>query len=397
ICNAVGGQESGIRVLSSDNLIRENLVFNNGYSGICVLSAGNNTFAENVVHGNGAGIVLSSADGNLISGNRLYDNREEGVRLVSSAGNVLAENNATRNGRAGIALSSSDENVLKGNWAWENGAGIFLEGSVGCLLSLNRLFDNREHDAYDTGINQWDDAGQGNLYADFSCVDSDGDGICDSGYRIPGGFSIDNLPLAGGSRSLPRSVQPGTRGALPFLPPYSPSVDLLPPSSGPSPAGTGAPVMVEVLPGSGPWPWTSPMPALEESIPSPGGEATSPSALNLIDHAMVRAIRPSGDPEGRTSTFSAGDPRAYSWVQFGPVYEAHDLLWRWYYPDSSLYGESRGRIPEPQSRGLEHWFSPKYWSELEIQGGLAGRHPGEWRVEFYVDGEMMVAERFSIV
>jgi len=386
ITNAVGGQESGIRVLSSDNLIRENLIFNNGYSGISMLSASNNTVIRNTIYGSGAGLTLSSSDENAIAENELFDNQNEGIRLVSSSGNVLSGNNATRNGASGIALFSSDDNVLRGNLVWNNGAGILVEGSAACVLSMNWLFGNREYNAYDSGINQWDDGLHGNYHSEFRCTDSDKNGICDTGYRIPGGFSIDNLPLIGLSGLLP------TGGVRTDLHPSPPLANFHP--SAPSSSPIGVPEVTYAMPDTRPL--VSAPPALEEPSAYPGAVVSSPSSVNLIDHSMARAIRSSGEPEGRSSSFSAGEARIYSWVQFGPVYEAHDLMWRWYYPDGSLYGESRGRIPEPQSQGLEHWYSPRYWSELEVQGGLAGRHPGEWRVEFYVDGQMMVVERFSI-
>jgi nitrous oxidase accessory protein NosD len=35
-----------------------------------------------------------------------------------------------------------------------------------------------------------------NHYSDFNCTDSNGDGICDSVYRIFGGESVDRYPLA---------------------------------------------------------------------------------------------------------------------------------------------------------------------------------------------------------
>ena len=50
--------------------------------------------------------------------------------------------------------------------------------------------------AIDNSTNSWDDDTAGNYYSDFNCTDSDGDGICDSVYRIFGGENVDRYPLA---------------------------------------------------------------------------------------------------------------------------------------------------------------------------------------------------------
>lgn len=43
--------------------------------------------------------------------------------------------------------------------------------------------------------NRWDNGTVGNYYASFSCTDEDDDGICDLARHIPGGASVDALPL----------------------------------------------------------------------------------------------------------------------------------------------------------------------------------------------------------
>jgi hypothetical protein len=111
---------------------------------------------------------------------------------------------------------------------------------------------------------------------------------------------------------------------------------------------------------------------------------------------MAKGITSSGEPLGRTNAFYVSDAGAYSWVQFGPLYEGHRIKWKWYSPNNALYVESNGVIPHPRSRGLEHWFSPRYWSELFIAGKPAGRMPGLWRVEVYLDGQLVLNEPFAI-
>jgi len=73
---------------------------------------------------------------------------------------------------------------------------IHLHPSHNNTLFVNNLIDNKRDNAIDAGTNQWDDGATGNYYSDFNCTDSDGDGICDSVYKIPGGESVDRYPLA---------------------------------------------------------------------------------------------------------------------------------------------------------------------------------------------------------
>lgn len=129
----------------------------------------------------------------------------------------------------------------------------------------------------------------------------------------------------------------------------------------------------------------------------PTASTTLIPAVSIVDHSMARTIATTGLPVGRTASFSAGEPRAYSWIRFGPVYEAHRLRWRWYSPDGALYTESVCQIPAPSTRGLEHWYSPKYWSQLSILGTSAAQLPGAWSVEFSVDDRIMLVERFTIL
>jgi parallel beta-helix repeat protein len=148
--------------------------------------------------GNGSGITVN-ADGATVEGIRVTNSGNEsgdaGIRVLCS-GSTIRDNHAFGNGGAGIALEGAYNCTVFANVAWDNSRGIGLMGSEGNVLSNNRLYNNTE-DAFDDGKNRWDDGAIGNYYASFGCVDENNDTICDSIYHIPGGESLDALPLVG--------------------------------------------------------------------------------------------------------------------------------------------------------------------------------------------------------
>jgi hypothetical protein len=58
----------------------------------------------------------------------------------------------------------------------------------------NNFIDNPEN-AYDETGNTWDNGSSGNYWSDYNGSDTDGDGIGDSPYQIPGNKSQDMYPL----------------------------------------------------------------------------------------------------------------------------------------------------------------------------------------------------------
>jgi hypothetical protein len=147
-----------------------------------------------------AGIYVRSND-NLIKDNQVEDNRQYGIYLCSAGNNTVEDNKATRNGFGFYLGCISLNNTLSRNIANGNGYGAFIElKSSGNLLYLNRLNENRDHNAYDnsidpTAFNRWNSSSVGNHYGDSGCIDSDDNGICDREYAIPGGRSVDWYPL----------------------------------------------------------------------------------------------------------------------------------------------------------------------------------------------------------
>lgn len=146
-----------------------------------------------------AGIKVVSS-GNTVSGNLVHDGNE-GIELSGSSRNTISTNTASNNA-LGIYITSSGYNTITNNICSNNDYGIRIEGSIGNTIQGNTLTGSSYFDAYDSGSNYWGGNGFGNYYSLFhlpeqGCWDSNGDGICDRWYDIPGGSNIDMSPVAG--------------------------------------------------------------------------------------------------------------------------------------------------------------------------------------------------------
>ena len=166
-----------------------------GTSGIHLDNADYCSISGNDASDNYYGILMEDSSDNILQSNTISSN-DYGIHLYESSSNTLSINTISNNGR-GIVLESSNNNTLQSNTVSNNDYGIRLWGSSNNnILHHNNLIDNTNHNAYDTGTNQWDSGTVGNYYSDYTGNDTNGDSIIDTPHTIPGGGdSIDRFPL----------------------------------------------------------------------------------------------------------------------------------------------------------------------------------------------------------
>lgn len=219
-CEISGNQNRGIALYNSlDNTISGNVIANNN-RGIYLEDAPNNTIsgntvelnmrfgiylvrssevtvAQNTVNNSKYGIRIYASSRDAVSGNTLTDN-EIGLLLDKSSLSTLSNNMIARNTEAGVSLWRSTSNEIYGN-AIQNGAIYGIKawgGSVQNVIYHNNLIGNHRN-AWDEGVNSWDNGSQGNFWDDYTGTDADGDGIGEVSYPIPGGDNQnrDRYPL----------------------------------------------------------------------------------------------------------------------------------------------------------------------------------------------------------
>ncbi len=157
----------------------------------------NITVKDLVLGRNDKGIYLFQTRDSLMENNTASGCNWYGIELHESDHNILKQNSASRS-RAGIYLENSSYNTIAANNAFDNTAGIVLAFESGNnTIFMNNMVYNQNYNAYDPGVNQWDDGQRGNFYDDnINCTDWNKDGLCDLGMSIPPGSSVDRHPLA---------------------------------------------------------------------------------------------------------------------------------------------------------------------------------------------------------
>ena len=190
---ALNNQQGVVLVDSLNNTLSNNTASNNIRYGIYLLKSNSNTLSNNTANSNKVdGIFLWKSNNNTLNGNSASSNNR-GIYLYSSINNELSNNLAKSNTDYGIFLFSSSNNLIYNNY-FDNMNNVgFYEISTGNICNITKTEDTSITGGPYLGGNYWSTPdGKG-----FSqtCIDADGDGICDSPYIINEN-NIDYLPLS---------------------------------------------------------------------------------------------------------------------------------------------------------------------------------------------------------
>jgi parallel beta-helix repeat protein len=132
-------KDAGIKVISKDNTIRNNIVTKNEY-GIVLDGSARNNVIKNYVCQNDVGISLYSSERCTIAENEACNNTFGGILLSRSNNNTIRNNNASLNRWAGIILGESSDNTVANNIArYNENQGIWLLRSSANTVRGNRV------------------------------------------------------------------------------------------------------------------------------------------------------------------------------------------------------------------------------------------------------------------
>lgn len=148
--------QAGLRL---ENHSQQNVLQNNvfeahtqaGSSGLWVLGpVYDNTILNNEFIDNWVGIRLSESDGapasNRFEGNNILNANTDGLRVEASDGdNLFIKNSLIRNNQNGVYLAGGDDEFSENNIEFSGAEGIWVDGSVGLIVSRNSSTSNQSN------------------------------------------------------------------------------------------------------------------------------------------------------------------------------------------------------------------------------------------------------------
>ncbi len=190
----------------------------NNTDGMHFVGGGRNNITNNICYNNSDfGIFLDGCDMNRIQHNTLHNNSDSGILIQNSAySNILINNTISQNVNCGVWLDMyvTGNNISLCTISNNNiGISISYDSDTNTIFE-NQIQDNKEYgalvlnnngesennsfyfnhfsnssgmNAYDNGTNtHWDNGTMGNWWSDYTSCDSNGDGIGETPYSIPG-------------------------------------------------------------------------------------------------------------------------------------------------------------------------------------------------------------------
>jgi parallel beta-helix repeat protein len=225
------GTNMNLCIDNSENILVDNCSLQNEYYGLVFYSSDNNIISNCTIFDSSYGIYLQSyCIYNIFENNILSDNSLEAFYLQfrnnynEFVGNVVANNsvgfylydeckynildsniieNNTGNGihlhyDGGSGRDNNDFNEIYENIIKDNSAiGLYIGSTCDSNRIYSNNFLNNLENANDSGTNTYNEVYPigGNYWSEYSGVDSDGDGLGDTSFNIPGGSNTDFYPL----------------------------------------------------------------------------------------------------------------------------------------------------------------------------------------------------------
>jgi parallel beta-helix repeat protein len=144
ITNAGPYPSAGIEVVSDDNLIAGNGIWNCKQWGIYLKGGStNNTISECISSNNGNdGIMVYKAPGNFFKENTIGNNGDNGVQILESDNNIIDRNVVGNNTNSGVYIDASQNAIVMSNIISYNSKGIRLISSGIDRVGPNRFVNN---------------------------------------------------------------------------------------------------------------------------------------------------------------------------------------------------------------------------------------------------------------
>jgi len=140
-----------IRIDSSNNVISNNRIINNGW-GIYAFNVYNNTIENNIITNSVYGIYLEYADANTVKNNTISNHQEAGIYIRESINNIFTKNTVQQNKDAVVLVGDYYYPRIHNNKFYHNN--FINNTSPGFAQNAD---DNTWDDGYPSGGNYWSD------------------------------------------------------------------------------------------------------------------------------------------------------------------------------------------------------------------------------------------------